>query len=87
MSREFSMNNPENKTLAEIRAEAWQQGREEAIKEYKQSEEYIKEGVQRYLKGKSDGIEKFLNQLKLLPFNRETMSMIYCCAEKAKEKE
>lgn len=31
MSREFSMNNPENKTLAEIRAEAYQQGKEDAL--------------------------------------------------------
>lgn len=55
MSREFSMNNPENKTLAEIRAEAWQQGREEAIKQIEQGmynaafvEDHKDDGLQKW---------------------------------------
>lgn len=35
MSKDFSMTNPNNLTLAEIRKEAYEQGRAEAIKEYK----------------------------------------------------
>lgn len=46
-----------------VRKESYEQGKKDAIEEYKQTDEYIKECVQRYLKGKADGkaeaIEKF----------------------------
>lgn len=42
---------------------AYQQGREDAINTYKQSEEYIRECVQRYIKGRADGINAIKNDL------------------------
>ena len=46
-------------------------GKKDAIEEYKQTDEYIKECVQRYLKGKADGkaeaIDKCINIFKSIP--------------------
>lgn len=38
--------------------------RAEAIQDYKQSDEYIKECVQRYLKGKADGRTETINRFE-----------------------
>lgn len=45
---------------------AYQQGRTDAIKEYKQSDEYIKECVQRYLKCKADKYQEITSAYMLL---------------------
>lgn len=63
---------------------AYQQGRADAIDEYKQSEEYIKECVQRYLKGRADIQSEIMDEVAMLNETKMTAGDLKCFAYRIK---
>lgn len=60
------------------------QVRADAIKEYKQSEEYIKECVQRYLKGRADIQSEIMDEVAMLNETKMTEGDLKCFAYRIK---
>lgn len=58
--------------------------RADAIKEYKQSEEYIKECVQRYLKGRADIQSEIMDEVAMLNETKMTEGDLKCFAYRIK---
>lgn len=65
-------------------AEHDKQIRADAIKEYKQSEEYIKECVQRYLKGRADIQSELMTEVAMLNETKMTEGDLKCFAYRIK---
>lgn len=64
--------------------EQYDKGKADAIKEYKQSEEYIKECVQRYLKGRADIQSELMTEVAMLNETKMTEGDLKCFAYRIK---